>query len=675
VGSAATFALLTLLAVFASGRPARAVDWPPLDPQDLKMTSFPEQPGAAAVVLLREELDNDPMNFQQTYVRLKILTEQGKNYGAVELPYSRRHFTLENVAGRTIHADGTIIPFDGKVFDKEIVRTRESGGHGERVNVKSFSLPDVQVGSVIEFRYTLRYDDHAFFAPEWRVQEQLYQRKASFKFIPFAGFLQLPHDEIGRGVAWTSMLPKGMAPELKEVPVSAQASAREVESYVELNMHDVAPLVSEPYMPPQDTLLYRVKFYYTVTPKQDQYWKDEGKFWNKDVDSFLNKKNGLDAAVQAAVAGSGTPEQKVRNIYGMISGMENWSYEPARERQEDKTLGIKTNAGAEDVLRQRGGSHDDLNRLFVALVRTAGIPAFMMLVPSRDQDIFEPALMSMQQFSAEIAIVQLDGKDVFLDPGTKFCPYGVLDWRFSSTRGLRQDGSGKGTSFAETPLVDYKKNMLQRLAKLQLNEDGKAEGIVNIGYYGQEKMDLRREGGKTDAEGKKKLLEDKVKKWLPGDADVQVTGAPLDWDGTETGLIAKYKVSFPLAVNSGKRWIVPVHVFQVNEKPRFSASERVNPVYFPHEFLELDEVHVTVPASMDVESLPKDEKVKTDFAAYVTEQKDEGNHSVRAVRTLILGGLLFPKENYGELKTFFDQVSKGDEQPLLLKGAAHAENR
>jgi hypothetical protein len=673
--SAFTFGLLILLVVLVSGGAARAVDWPPLEPQDLKMTSLPEQPGAAAVILLREELDNDPMNFEQTYMRIKILTEQGKDLGAVEVPYSRRNFKLEEVAGRTIHPDGTIIPFDGKVFDKQVVRTREQGGRGERVNVKSFSLPDVQVGSVIEYRFTLRYADHSFYAPEWRVQDQLYQRKASFKFIPYDGLLQLPHDEVGRGVAWTSMLPNGMAPQFKEVPTTSITTTRQVSNYVELNVHDVAPLVSEPFMPPRETMVYRVRFYYTVTPKQDQYWKDEGKYWNKDVEAFLGKKNGLDAAVQAATAGASSPEQKVRNLYGMISAMENWSYEPARAQQEDKALGIKTNAGAEDVLRQHGGTHDDLNRLFVAMARTAGIPAYLMLVPSRDQQIFEPALLSMHQFAAEIAIVPLDGKDTFLDPGTKFCPYGVLDWRFSSTHGLRQDASGKGTTFGETPLVDYKKNMLQRLAKLQLNEDGKAEGLVNIGFYGQEKMDLRREGGKTDAEGKKKLLGDELKRWLPGDADVQVTGAPLDWDGTETGLIAKYKVSFPLAVGSGKRWVVPVHVFQVNEKPRFSASTRVNPVYFSHEFQELDEVHIAVPATMEVESLPKDEKVKTDFAVYVTEQKDEGNHSVRALRTLIMGGLLFPKDNYGELKTFFDQVSKGDEQPLLLKGAAHAENR
>jgi len=85
-------------------------------------------------------------------------------------------------------------------------------------------------------------------------------------------------------------------------------------------------------------------------------------------------------------------------------------------------LGIKLNAGVEDVLQQRSGDHDDLNRLFVAMVRAAGSAASLMLVPNREHNLFVPTLLSMSQFDAEIAIVRLDGKDVFLDPGTKFWP-------------------------------------------------------------------------------------------------------------------------------------------------------------------------------------------------------------------------------------------------------------
>lgn len=115
-------AILLVLYILTTHVAAKADDWPPIAPEDLSMKSLPEQPGAAAVVLLRDELTDDPHNHRSVYMRIKVLTEPGRKYADVEIPYSRRHFTIYNVSGRTIHSDGTIIPFIGKPFDKVMVR-------------------------------------------------------------------------------------------------------------------------------------------------------------------------------------------------------------------------------------------------------------------------------------------------------------------------------------------------------------------------------------------------------------------------------------------------------------------------------------------------------------------------------------------------------------------------
>jgi len=205
-----------------------------------------------------------------------------------------------------------------------------------------------------------------------------------------------------------------------------------------------------------------------------------------------------------------------------------------------------------------------------------------------------------------------------------------------------------------------------------LTPDGKAEGTVKVGFYGQEAIERRREGGKTDAEGKKKLLEDEVKRWLPADGDVTLTNTP-DWDATEGHLATEFKISCPLAVGAGKRWIVPVHLFQVNEKPRFSASERVNAIYLDYLSREMDEVHVTLPTDLEVESLPPNDDVRLDYALYRTIQKQESGKAVVAIRDLAIGGFAFPPEKYKEIKGFFDKVKAGDDQPIVVKAATHAE--
>lgn len=661
--------VLVVLSILTIHAGAKADDWPPIAPDDLSMKTLPEQPGASAVVLLRDEMTDDPHNHRTVYMRIKILTEPGRRYADVEIPYSRRHFTIYDLSGRTIHSDGTVIPFTGKPFDKVMVRRRERGKE-ERIQVKSFTLPDVQVGSIIDFRYSIMYDDHSFYAPEWEVQTDLFQKKATFKFFPYPGLLHMAHDRVGSGAAWTSYLPTGIRPVEHEIMHSGVGSARAANGYIDLQVTNIAPLIREPYMPPPAALRYRVSFYYVVSAKQEQFWKDEGKFWSKDVESFLGRKNGIAEAVAQTVAATDSPEEKARKIYAFVTKFDNWNYQP-RAEQEERALGIRADRGAEDVLRQHGGSHDDLNRLYAAMLRAAGVPAWMMWVPSRDHDFFSPEFLSTRQLVAELVIAQLNGKDVFLDPGTKFCPYGLINWRYSGVHGVRQQ-EGKTTEIAESGLPDYKQAMIQRLARLQLTPDGRAEGTIKVGFYGQEAMERRREGGKTDGEGRKKLLEDEIKDWLPADSDVMLTNTP-DWDATETHLATEFKISCPLAVGAGKRWIVPLHLFQVNEKPRFSASERINAIYFDYMSREIDEVHLTMPAELEVESVPANDEVRLDYAIYRTTQKQEPGNSVITVRDLAIGGLAFPPQMYKEIKGFFDKVKSADDQPVVAKAAAHAE--
>ncbi len=634
---------------------AYSADWPPITPEEQSMTSLPQQPGAPAVILAREENDDDTMHSQYVYERLKILTDAGREYANVEIPYNRGVIKISEVSGRTIHADGTVVNFDGKPFDKTIIK-----GHGLRYNIKSFTLPDVQVGSIIEYRYFLRYDDNLAIQPHWLVQGDLFRKNLSFKFEPFKKDLMLEHGRIGNGVAWTAFVPKEFQPKLEETPLSY---------WVELHATDVPALVKEPYMLPEDELKYRVEFYYKVNSKQDQYWKDEGKYWNKDVEGFIGHDKGVREAMSQTVTDSDTPEVKVRKIYAFVEKLENRSYIPVRPEQEEKTIGLKPNAGVDDVLQQRSGYPDQLTRLFVAMVRAAGIPAHLMRVPRRDENFFHAEFLSTDQFDAEIAIVELGGKEVFLDPGTKYCPYGLLDWRHSNMGGLRQSAT-KGTEIGQSPLSTYNQAMIQRVAHLTLGEDGKAEGTVIAAFFGLEAMNRRREGGRTDAEGRKRMLEDEVRSWLPGGSEVTLSKDPV-WDEAQIPLVGEFKISCPLAMSAGKRWLVQAHIFQINDKPRFASAKRANVIYFDYPSRESDEVHITLPSNVELESVPPKDETKLDFAYYHQEEKMESANSILATRDLVMNGLAFPVSVYPELKSFYDKVKAGDDQQVLLKGTTH----
>ena len=113
--------LLCSTVLFAAMLPAalaRAqLQFQPPTPDELQMTSDPKAPGADAVYLNLEETDNDAQHYESHYARIKVLTEKGKEMATVELPYLKGGWKISDLKGRTIHADGNIVPLNIKPAD------------------------------------------------------------------------------------------------------------------------------------------------------------------------------------------------------------------------------------------------------------------------------------------------------------------------------------------------------------------------------------------------------------------------------------------------------------------------------------------------------------------------------------------------------------------------------
>src|ERR1035441_2094886 len=95
-----SFFLCSAIGLLAAVTPAllRAQFQPP-NPDELKMTSDPKAPGAAAVYLDMEETDNDTQHSQNYYARIKVLTEKGKEAATVQIPYRGGDFSIGSIKG------------------------------------------------------------------------------------------------------------------------------------------------------------------------------------------------------------------------------------------------------------------------------------------------------------------------------------------------------------------------------------------------------------------------------------------------------------------------------------------------------------------------------------------------------------------------------------------------
>src|SRR5947209_8605997 len=133
-------------------------DWLPVTPQDLSYKEVPGKPGASAVRLYyAHSIDNNSQT-EFIYERIKVLKDKGKEYADVKIPiFSSDIFfvTLSDLKARTIRPDGSIVEFTDKVFNTVIFK-----GQGLRLFAKGFTLPEVSVGSIIEYKYHLNFQVH-----------------------------------------------------------------------------------------------------------------------------------------------------------------------------------------------------------------------------------------------------------------------------------------------------------------------------------------------------------------------------------------------------------------------------------------------------------------------------------------------------------------------------------
>src|SRR5258708_26057110 len=150
------------------------------------MTSEPKAPGAPAIILYRQ-VDRDDSDVRRAheynYIREKIFTEEGRKFADVEIPVVKGKWDIHNIRARTIRQDGSIVNFDGKIYEKEIVKAR-----GFKYLAKTFTLSDVQPGSIIEYHYSIDFPEYRIYDSHWTLSEELFTNRGKYSLKPYTEF-------------------------------------------------------------------------------------------------------------------------------------------------------------------------------------------------------------------------------------------------------------------------------------------------------------------------------------------------------------------------------------------------------------------------------------------------------------------------------------------------------
>lgn len=624
-------------------------EWLPIDPAELRMTSEPLAPGAPAIYLYRQVDRSDAGRTRHTefnYFRIKILTEEGRKYANVEIPYSRAVSQISGIRARTIHADGSIVNFEGKILENTIVKSKTV-----KYLAKTFAMPDVQVGSIVEYHYTYDFEDYYIYWSKWMVSEDLFTKKAVFSLKPYEKFAVQWN--------WPAGLPPGTDPPKLGPDLIVRMTAVNVPAFQE-----------EDHMPPENELKFLVNFVYSedgFESEPDRFWKKYGEKQNKQTEKFVDRRKAMEQADSQIISPSDSADAKLRKIYARCQQVKNLDFERRQDRAKEEK--IKPNENVEDVWKKGVGSGHDVNLLFLALVRAAGFEAYYVRLSGRSEYFFNQKRMNTAQLDADTVLVKSEGKDLYLDPATKFAPYGLMPWPETGVAGLRLDKQG-GT-WIQTEVPESSTCKVLRQADLKLNEEGGLEGPVKVTYTGLEALDRRLGQRFGDATQRKEYLEEELKNVIPATAEVELKNKP-DWDSSDEKLVAEYDVKIPgWASSAGRHVVLPLGLFAGAQKHVFEHTQRTHAIYFSYMFQTEDQTKITLPAGWKVGSLPTEVHLDATAAEYRIQAEKKEN-ALQVTRTLRSDIVLYQPSVYPALRDFYQKVRSGDEQQVVLQPGANS---
>jgi len=645
--------LISALSVFAKYKDKGYPEgWLPITPQELSVKEVPNDPGADAIQLYMAYYKDDDARFISVYKRIRILRESGRERADVEIPIEPGQL-LKELAARTIHPDQKIVDFTGKPFERTIIKTR-----GVKFLAQAFTLPDVTVGSIIEYRYVIALPPHVV-SPisAWPIQGDLFTVKENLRFRAYQGVVNVPSE-------WRNIVPRSQVSYSYLNEIDPNLPQKKEGNLMELELQNVPKFDAEEYMPPEDDFRPALLFYYggRETSSPDRFWDEWQKSTTEYVDKFIGNSREIHDAAMQAIGGETDPEKKLRRLYTRAQQIRNLTFERERTDQEKKEEHLKRNLSAQEVLQRGYGTAWEVNATFTAMARAAGFEANLLGVSDRKERSFNKIILWPGQLDASAVMVSFAGNDFVLDPGTRFCPFGILRWRHSGVTALKYGNTNGG--FITTPQAQI--SVLRRMAHLTLDTDGNLSGEISVEFRGEDALEHRLEALDQDEAGRRKSLEDDVKGWSPQGTMVKLQES-RGWDSIDDPLVARFKVEVSgFASVTGKRVLLPAFFFRTLQKNMFTSQFRRYPITFSFPFTEDDQLAVELPAGYAVEEPPYRRKINLAYAGFEISSQVK-DHALITERGLDFKQTELPPEKYEELKGFFTVVQKGDEGHAVLR--------
>ncbi len=639
---ASVILMICAMTVYGQKEPKSPIKYGDIPMEDMKMTVYAKDSSASAVVLvdygvafLNAAGDNIQINFD-THVRIKILTKDGLDLANSSIllsiggddyvqSFKASSYNLEN----------------GKIVESKIAK---DGIFKEKYNKyyeqQKFTIPNVKVGSVIEYSYRKVSASYVNF-PNWSFQTSIPTRLSEYWAMMPEVFV---YERYMQGYITLS--------KVEQNRISYFQTQVNAYHYVAT---DVPAFKPEPFMTDGDDYKSKINFAlsrinYTTYQKEIMgSWTklNEDLLTSESFGKIIGGSGFLKERVEQITAGLTDPLQKIAAISDYIKqnveydGDEDWAAFPSKK-----------------VLEKKKGSAGDINIMFASMLQKAGLETDMVILSTRDHGFIRQQFPMTRQFNYIICAVRLGDKILLLDATEKYLPYDVLPSRCLNGQGLVI--SAKNHGWIDLTTKAKSKTIVN--ADMTLDAAGELKGKVLYTRDGFDAANMRRSYSK---DGEEKYVADfsKTKQW-------QITKSEFQ-DVKDLGKTAKeahdISIGEHTSVAGDVIYLSPFVASQIVENP-FKSETRIYPIDFGTAQDKTYMLKVAIPDGYIVDELPKSKLLAMpgNTGKYLYNAAVVGN-AVSITSTFQINKSLFTQDEYPALKEFYNQVVAKQAEQIVMK--------
>ncbi len=631
-------------------------DWGDVSVDQLKLTSFPADSNATAVVLF----DIGDVTFDAHYdiiykrhTRIKILTKAGFELATHKFSYYTKDHTqsVDDIEGQTVFltADGRV---ETKELDDDEIFDEKSGEDWQQVK---FTLPSLTPGCVIEYRYTIR-SSNAHYMPDWEFQtsEPTLWSEFKVKSPPVFNYASV-------SLGYEPFYIKTVITEKETFMAGSRIEIMDV-SLQRFVIKDAPAIRDEPYITTLDDYKSRLTFQLAAVNWPGDIGRRILESWEKvaeelnDHPKFGKQLSGFSdvrTQTEAITAGILDPLKKMEAVYDFVRRTIVWN-----ERRR-----FLATDNLDDVLESKTGSSADVNLLLTLMLRHAGLSANPVLLSTRGNGKVQTLYPIVSQFDYVICKVDVGKQEFLLDATDRYRPFSLLSQRALNHTGFLL----KDERYAWIPVEPSTKGRYATSVVASIAEDGSLKGQVQMGFFDfNASYERSRLAGKKPDEYVKGLLSSET-------SGIAVDSFSIhDKDSVGATFRVEAQISSPSygqAINEFL-YLNPTIVDRSSDNP-FKLEKRTFPVDFAYPFSGTYVANIRFPEGYTLKDPPNSINIRLprNGGTFTRLIKAEGD-LLQLSERFDIKQVLFEPHEYPVLRKFYEQIVASENEQVMLQKIA-----